>query len=452
MAIPDEHKWRYIFHFTDIHNLDSIIKNGLLCTNEKNEKGIKHMNIANMTIQERRAGMDVPVGPGGKVHDYVPFYFSSINPMLLKKLNEKNVDQQFIIYLCVKIQRLEEEDAVFTDASANTIETPSFYNDVKDLDKLDWAAIDKKSWGVASDEERHKKMAEALIHNRVDISEVDAILVFNDGIKEAVKKVFEENGVQAPTIVFDGDRKLSNYHFYYTKFFIATQKNNSLVTGPATLLSHFKSLIQEILKQRQEPNKSYPYNSIKVLLDALEKDITVIRELKDVEDVLQDYEPHNDTVGDHTRSVVAEMKQQDYYNNASNEKKNILLLSAYLHDIGKGPKNKWKDGIMKGAYPDHPADAVPMLLRILTEEIESISDEEIRQVCMLVVYHDIIGDCMEKGREKQQIVDIIESEDDLDMLFAITYADTKAIAGILALDILGKKQSYTKTIMEMKQA
>ena len=452
MAIPDEHKWRYIFHFTDIENLDSIIKNGLLCTNVKNALGIKHKNIANTTIQERRANMDVPVGPGGKVHDYVPFYFSSINPMLLKKLNEKNVDQQFIIYLCVKIQRLEEEDAVFTDASANTIETPSFYNDVKDLDKLDWAAIDKKSWGVSSDDERHKKMAEALIHKRVDISEIDAILVFNNGIKDAVKKVFEENGVQAPTIVFDGDRKLSNYHFFYTKFFIATQKNNSLVTGPATLLSHFKSLIQEILKQRQEPNKSYPYNSIKVLLDALEKDITVIRELKDVEDVLQDYEPHNDTVGDHTRSVVAEMKKQDYYNNASDEKKNILLLSAYLHDIGKGPKNKWKDGIMKGTYPDHPADAVPMLLRILTEEIESISDEEIRQVCMLVVYHDIIGDCMEKGREKQQVADVIESEDDLDMLFAISCADAKAVTGVWGLGILGRKKSFKEAIMKMKQS
>lgn len=452
MAIPDEHKWRYIFHFTDIENLDSIIKNGLLCTNVKNALGIKHKNIANTTIQERRANMDVPVGPGGKVHDYVPFYFSSINPMLLKKLNEKNVDQQFIIYLCVKIQRLEEEDAVFTDASANTIETPSFYNDVKDLDKLDWAAIDKKSWGVSSDDERHKKMAEALIHKRVDISEIDAILVFNNGIKDAVKKVFEENGVQAPTIVFDGDRKLSNYHFYYTKFFIATQKNNNLITGPATLLSHFKSLIQEILKQRQEPNKSYPYNSIKVLLDALEKDITVIRELKDVEDVLQDYEPHNDTVGDHTRSVVAEMKKQDYYNNASDEKKNILLLSAYLHDIGKGPKNKWKDGIMKGAYSDHPADAVPMLLRILTEEIESISDEEIRQVCMLVVYHDIIGDCMEKGREKQQVADVIESEDDLDMLFAISCADAKAVTGVWGLGILGRKKSFKEAIMKMKQS
>lgn len=59
MAIPDNHKWRYIFHFTDIRNLDSIIKNGLLCTNEKIEKGIKHQNIANVTIQERRAKMEI---------------------------------------------------------------------------------------------------------------------------------------------------------------------------------------------------------------------------------------------------------------------------------------------------------------------------------------------------------------------------------------------------------
>lgn len=147
MAIPDEHKWRYIFHFTDIENLDSIIKNGLLCTNVKNEKGIQHKNIANMTIQERRANMDVPVGPRGKVHDYVPFYFSSMNPMLLTLLNQKNVDQQYIIYFCVKIDRLEKEDAVFTNASANTVEPPTFYEETDKLSELNWDLIDSRKWG-----------------------------------------------------------------------------------------------------------------------------------------------------------------------------------------------------------------------------------------------------------------------------------------------------------------
>lgn len=452
MSIADEHKWRYIFHFTDIHNLDSIIKNGLLCTNVKNDKGIRHRNIANMTIQERRANMDVPVSPGGKVHDYVPFYFSSVNPMLLRKLNDKNVDQQDLIYLCVKIQRLDGGDAVFTDASANTITPPAFYKDVQDLDKLDWRVIDDKKWGVGSDEYRHKKMAEALIHNMVDISEIDAILVFNESVKNDVKRVFEENNVKSPAIIFDGDVRLKNYHFYYTKFFIATQQYDSLVTGPATLLSYYKRLLKNIKKQRQKLNKSYPHKTLKELIEALEEDFDVIPELKNVEDLLQDYPSHNDTVGDHTRGVVAEMKKQVYYNKALDEKKNILLLSAYLHDIGKGPKNKWKEGIMNRAYPDHPADAVPMLLRILTEEIETLTDEEIRQVCMLVIYHDIVGDCMMKGREKQQILDIIESEDDLDMLFAISVADAKAVKEDWGIEILNKMKSFKEEIIEMKQS
>lgn len=91
MAISNIHKGKYIFHFTDLRNLDSIVKNALLSTNEKKRLGIKHHNIANQTIQARRDEMDVTVEPGGKIHDYVPFYFSSINPMLLSLLNHKNV-------------------------------------------------------------------------------------------------------------------------------------------------------------------------------------------------------------------------------------------------------------------------------------------------------------------------------------------------------------------------
>ena len=36
MAISDKYKGKYVFHFTDLRNLDSIVKNSLLSTNEKN--------------------------------------------------------------------------------------------------------------------------------------------------------------------------------------------------------------------------------------------------------------------------------------------------------------------------------------------------------------------------------------------------------------------------------
>ena len=132
--------------------------------------------------------------------------------------------------------------------------------------------------------------------------------------------------------------------------------------------------------------------------------------------------------------------------------KNVLLLGAYLHDIGKGPASKWEkdNGVMVRAYPDHPADAIPMLKRILIEDIETLSDDEIRRLCMLVVYHDIIGECCGKGRNKQQIADLIEGEDDYDMLTAISIADTTAIISSWRENIIIGAKAMKAEVMELK--
>ncbi len=41
----------------------------------------------------------------------------------------------------------------------------------------------------------------------------------------------------------------------------------------------------------------------------------------------------------------------------------------------------------------------------------------------LVCYHDLVGDVLGKGRDEQQIVDVVDDEDELDMLFALGKAD-----------------------------
>lgn len=427
MAISDNYKGKYVFHFTDLRNLDSIVKNSLLSTNEKKRLGIKHHNIANQTIQARRDEMDVTVGPGGKIHDYVPFYFSSINPMLLSLLNHKNCDQNLIIYLCINIERLDKDDAVFTNSSANTNTPPIFYDDLTHLDELDWDLILSRKWKMESDDAKHKKMAEALIHTKVDIREIEAIVVYNKGVKKEVEKVFKQNGLKAPDILFEHDYKIRKYGFYYTKFFFDKRKNETLVIGPQTLLYMYEELLKEVKEARRVNKKEYHYKTIGELVEALNQDINSLPEMRDAVKISQNYPPHNDTVGDHTKKVLAEILKSNYYINASSQVKNVMLLGAYLHDMGKGPASKWKNGEMTSAYLDHPADAIPMLKRILTEEIESVSDDEIRRLCMLVVYHDIIGDCLLKEREKQQIADIIENEDDYDMLSAISIADSTSI-------------------------
>jgi len=169
MDIPNIYKGRYFYHFTHVENIDSIVKYGILSTNTKVEKGIKHVDLANENIQLRRSEMDVPCKPKGKIHDYVPFYFTARNPMLLGVLNRKNIDQPLVVYIAVSIDKLIENNVVFTDASANTLIPPNFYTDPKDLDKLNWDLINSKSWTAKDKDELHSRMAEVLIYNKMPI-------------------------------------------------------------------------------------------------------------------------------------------------------------------------------------------------------------------------------------------------------------------------------------------
>lgn len=447
-GIPEQHTWRCFFHMTDIRNLDSIIKNGLLSTNKKNAAGIEHKNIANMTIQSRRAEMDVPCGRGGKVHDYVPFYFSSLNPMLLGVLNTKNQDQPFIIYLCLKISKLESLSAVFTDASANTSTPPNFYDNTADLCNLSWDLIDCRKWKYAEENERHRKMAEALIYERVDFSEIDAIVVYNEWVKKDVTKILETAGVTGVRVIYAHELVGFNYNFYYTKFFIKGREHETLVTGPAFLKYNVKECIENILDSRKQPRNSYPYQDIESLVDAVNKKFDSIPELAGIYDLETDNPMHNETVSLHTQHVVNNIKDTTFYQNADTHIKHLLELAAYLHDIGKGPKEKWANQ-KQPAYPDHPVDAIPMLQRILVEDIQNISNEDIASIVKLVAYHDILGDCMFRDRDLAQIKDAISSEDDLDRLFALSEADIRAIDCFWYKSFMSDKDTYKQQILNI---
>ncbi len=311
---------------------------------------------------------------------------------------------------------------------------------------------------MGSDDDKHKKMAEALIYKKVDVSEIDAIVVYNKVAKEDVEKVFKKNGKNAPEILFARNQKMSNHEFYYTKWFFKNTKDFSdreyetLVTGPGILLQNYKELIEYVKDARLTKRASYPYKTVEALVGALNQDITKLPEMKATAGIFQKYSTHNDTVGDHTKKVVEEMQKTGYYMKASENVKNVLLLGAYLHDIGKGPASKWEEdsGVMVRAYPDHPADAIPMLKRILVEDIETISDDEIRRLCMLVVYHDIIGECCGKGRNIQQIADLIEDEDDYDMLTAISIADTTVISSFWRENIISGAKAMKDEVMKLK--
>ena len=426
--IPEEHKWRYFFHMTDIDNLESILEHGLLCTNEKNRLGIKHTNIANNAIQERRAEMRVPCGHGGVVHDYVPFYWTSVNPMLLGQINAKNCDQPRIIFLCFKIDKLISLDSVFTDAAANSNQAPNFYDDASQLAVLSWDLIDKQKWGKSSDEDRHRKMAEVLIYNKVDSVNIDSIVVFNEYFYEQVKDILQKTGssIDVRYSLKSGGRY---YNFYYTKFTFhdESRRRESLVLGPKFLQESYMNMMATVKNAKAKKDKApCPYQSISDLLNAIRISFSAIKELQGIWQLETSNTMHHKTVSDHTLEVVDLLKQLNYYKQADEYKKELLELAAYLHDIGKGPKEKWKDGIQQ-PFPDHPFDAISMLERIFVKEVESVPEEDVRIIGLLVAYHDIIGESISGNRNIEALRPLLKSEEDFDMLACLSEADIKSI-------------------------
>ncbi|WP_336928869.1 DarT ssDNA thymidine ADP-ribosyltransferase family protein [Vibrio cholerae] len=418
MSIPQGLKGRYAYHFTLIDNLESIIDSGFLCTNLKNARGVSHKNIAEQGIQGRRSTMLVPCSGGKFVHDYVPFYFSKKTSMQLSVINKKNVDQPLLLYFAIPIEILEQrEGVVFSDASANTDTPPNFYNlsSANMLESLNWVAIDDKKWGCPTDEYRHQKMAELLIPDSVDISEVSYIVVWNAWIKEEVEKIFLAKGIKPPKIQFDSEH-------YYINFYEGGQK--SIITGPIFLKMEVDKTISEICRSACGHKK---YESIRASLDAIALNFSSIKELDDIDGLRASYGPHTDDVGTHSRKVAEGLNQLREYNELSEEDKEIVLLSAYLHDIGKGPKSRWGQDGMTRADNDHAVKSLPMLKRILTEDIGGLSEESIRKIVILVTYDDLIGDIVARDRDENQLVDVIENENDLNMLIALAKADMNSI-------------------------
>ncbi|SHI14640.1 hypothetical protein VA7868_01926 [Vibrio aerogenes CECT 7868] len=266
MSTLDQYKDKYFFHFTHLANLNDILVNGLLSTNEKKERKIKHLDVASSDIQCTRHEMVVPCGPKGKIHDYVPFYFCPRTPMFLSIIKSRNYDQPFFITFAVSFEKLKSKKFVFTNKAANRrFEPPEFYDCPTQLDKLSWDIIESRSWGCTDDSIKHKKMAEALHYKKFNLSDVDYIVVWKEQIKDFVKKAFNKNGINCPPIYLDGKNKY--YHYYYD--LNCNEKNCSLVHGPIITRATFINIVEKVNENRRTVNDHYKFDDIEDALPPL---------------------------------------------------------------------------------------------------------------------------------------------------------------------------------------
>jgi hypothetical protein len=165
-----------IYHMTHIDNLPSILEHGLCAHGNSYQK----KDISNQQVNGRRSRRETIYGK--VLHSYVPFYFSPRNAMLFVQDNEDD-----IVILELDATLIYEYGAIFTDGNASSGGT-DFYNDLSDLDKLNWRCIHAKYWNDYNDG-RRKKMSEVLIPDHVSIANIEAIICNNINTKRVVDKI-----------------------------------------------------------------------------------------------------------------------------------------------------------------------------------------------------------------------------------------------------------------------
>jgi hypothetical protein len=185
--IPDPVK---IYHIVHIDNLPAILMEGrLLCDAEMHRRASGVKTVVGMGKIKRRRLEELHLSSHPDLHvgDCVPFYFCPRSVMLyiFYKDNHEEIDyhggQEPIIHLVADMHKtidwakLKSARWAFTDSNAGSFWFDD-YNNLSDLDKIDWNAVATSSWGVAQD----KKQAEFLVEREFSWDLIEGIGVYSE--------------------------------------------------------------------------------------------------------------------------------------------------------------------------------------------------------------------------------------------------------------------------------
>lgn len=197
MAIPTP---TWIYRFTHIENLRLLLdEGGLRVPNADTENERGYRVIHDEDVQRARFHMPIDVGPGGTIHDYVPFYFGVHSPMMLKlktgQVAGYDEGQEPLIFLVSTAQHIREQGVrfVFSDGHglANFTE---WYDNLDQLEEVDWDTVRLKHWAdtEADLDRKRRKQAEFLVHEFCEWSNILGIAVIDDKVKDQVEGILHE--------------------------------------------------------------------------------------------------------------------------------------------------------------------------------------------------------------------------------------------------------------------
>lgn len=198
----------YLYRITHIDNLDFIFKSKIICCPNSKDSDSNFIGIGDSSLIQSRKSREIPVVPNGDFSDYIAFYFGARSPMLYNIQkgynNVKKRDPEDIVYLITNFKTVKESnsDFVFTDGHGYH-HLSQFFNQEIDLKEVDWKTVKLVKWNDTEEDpdRKRKKQAEFLIHNKLPISMIRAIVVYNESAKSIVSAQLAANSIECTVVV-----------------------------------------------------------------------------------------------------------------------------------------------------------------------------------------------------------------------------------------------------------
>lgn len=202
----------WLYHFTHIDHLPSVISNGLQSDTLARSSSLNTVEVGNQRIKEARRARAVEVVPHGVVADYVPFYYAPRSPMMYAIHCGSGVEYRDgcdkLIYLLTTVERLAEHrvTSIYTDRNA-VLAFAQYATEPRALDELvDWDLMAARYWNNTPDDSsrRERRMAECLAHNVCPWPVFSGIATYSDAYQAKVRAVLAQAGVSTSVVVRRG--------------------------------------------------------------------------------------------------------------------------------------------------------------------------------------------------------------------------------------------------------
>lgn len=186
MGLENAKNGKLLYHLTELNNLDSILKYGLLPRKVILENSIRFTDVADDRIIDKRTELGLD--------GYTPFHFHPYSAFDAAVKHTYN--PQLMIYICIDRQLARANNFKILPIHPLSADEFQFYEYDEGFSKIDWDTL--MEVGRDDNYAKEVKMAECLTDLIVPAECFKCIYVPSEEVKNIVEQKFRDNDLDFP--------------------------------------------------------------------------------------------------------------------------------------------------------------------------------------------------------------------------------------------------------------